>query len=592
MYKPPQRELPKLEPFPFTPDTAEQNHVPKIKVPLPSQPSKFVPGKTRESDYESDLDGGIPVKWKPRGGSLPNETYRSVSPHVQSSGARPQKEHRKTPTPPMQFEEPLVSDGQLRPDIDFDQTLHEISQSKKFLNNKSSASNSIMKGMEISQESQSSSFYSTQMTTSFNSGYTSDPSMTTSNTSTLDRSLPMGQGQRRGTWTSDTSPPSLEPVTYQSSVSNDKRYTSNKSCHTFKAASSSSCTQELVSDSEYDDGTLKKEMIRFKKVQGNNSRSPRQTPDQGGPQPNTTTKRPDGYEADTDDTLRRKRKSVKELALSFQEAENACPTQLPFMPRGYMSESDYESEAEVLRSRSRLSKTPDPVFTQSRAYVPPKWTPMATVATPSEAKESKQSMQVVEQDQFGQRTVSMQQQTKVIRFNQQNVVKSETAESQQSASKHVFSLPTATTTTTVESLNPHETASSLVNEEFVNKMKDQVANETADAGPKKVIPVFMPKKFVPAPRSHGPEESASSWTMAKSSPGDKLRPKWAPSDSETDEPCYRKISSSRPSAPAQKHSDGSVSVQSEFKVSKSSGLHYIAFLLVSGFFPHQCKKFS
>ena len=54
----------------------------------------------------------------------------------------------------------------------------------------------------------------------------------------------------------------------------------------------------------------------------------------------------DGYEADTDDTLSRaKRRSVKDIAKSFQQAENACPSPLPFRPRpSFLHDgSDYEA---------------------------------------------------------------------------------------------------------------------------------------------------------------------------------------------------------------------------------------------------------
>ena len=60
------------------------------------------------------------------------------------------------------------------------------------------------------------------------------------------------------------------------------------------------------------------------------------------------SKRADGYEADTDDTLRRRnirRKSVRELAGMFQNAENACPSPLPLRPKQFpgCADSDYDS---------------------------------------------------------------------------------------------------------------------------------------------------------------------------------------------------------------------------------------------------------
>ena len=62
----------------------------------------------------------------------------------------------------------------------------------------------------------------------------------------------------------------------------------------------------------------------------------------------------DGYEADTDDTLsRQKRRSVKDLAKSFQAAENACPSPQPFRPRpNFMHDaSDYEASDFEYQSR-------------------------------------------------------------------------------------------------------------------------------------------------------------------------------------------------------------------------------------------------
>ena len=62
----------------------------------------------------------------------------------------------------------------------------------------------------------------------------------------------------------------------------------------------------------------------------------------------------DGYEADTDDTLSRaKRRTVKDLAKSFQEAENACPSPLPFRPK-LPDGSDYESSDFEYHSRLAL----------------------------------------------------------------------------------------------------------------------------------------------------------------------------------------------------------------------------------------------
>ena len=76
--------------------------------------------------------------------------------------------------------------------------------------------------------------------------------------------------------------------------------------------------------------------------------SPKSSPKMSPKMSPKKTKRADGYEADTDDTLRRRnirRKSVKELAGMFQNAENACPSPLPFRPKQFLgcADSDYDS---------------------------------------------------------------------------------------------------------------------------------------------------------------------------------------------------------------------------------------------------------
>ena len=103
-------------------------------------------------------------------------------------------------------------------------------------------------------------------------------------------------------------------------------------------------------------------------VRKRQNRSPRQntpTPDQNQKQSpklnraSTRTSRKDssrldmdGYEADTDDTLSRaRRRSVKDLAKSFQEAENACPSPQPFRPKFMHDGSDYEASDFEYQSR-------------------------------------------------------------------------------------------------------------------------------------------------------------------------------------------------------------------------------------------------
>ena len=92
-----------------------------------------------------------------------------------------------------------------------------------------------------------------------------------------------------------------------------------------------------------------------------------------------------------------------------------------------------------------------------------------TVGILKDAQQSTRSMRMQEKSENVQRSINMQEQTKVIRFNQ------------------------------------------------------------------KEIPVFKPKKFVPGAQT----TKHQSWSHFEDS--NKIKPKWTPSDSETDEPAYKKI---------------------------------------------------
>lgn len=117
------------------------------------------------------------------------------------------------------------------------------------------------------------------------------------------------------------------------------------------------------------------------------------------------------------------------------------------------------------------------MFTSSQAYLPPKWAGgPSSIVTPSEAKESVQSVRMEETSQFGQRKWDVQQQTKIIRFNQKEVERSS---------------------------------------EQVRETGTKVRKE---------IPVFMPKKFVP-----GKSCQSRDWKLEASDA--KIKAKWAPSDS-------------------------------------------------------------
>ncbi|KAK9882441.1 hypothetical protein WA026_021472 [Henosepilachna vigintioctopunctata] len=59
---------------------------PKIKAPPPASPKKFVPGESRETDYESDIENiKIKPKWAPSGSDTEDLHYRSVRPPSSAS---------------------------------------------------------------------------------------------------------------------------------------------------------------------------------------------------------------------------------------------------------------------------------------------------------------------------------------------------------------------------------------------------------------------------------------------------------------------------------------------------------------------------
>jgi hypothetical protein len=236
-----------------------------------------------------------------------------------------------------------------------------------------------------------------------------------------------------------------------------------------------------------------------------------------------------GYEADTDDTLtrRKKRGSVKEIAKRFQEAENLCPSPWPLRPRpsSCLSESEYESDAEMMKWRTRS----DGGFQSSRAYVPPKW-------APSEAKETNKKVRLHEKSETQTRSISLQQQTKVIRFNSQEIQQHQSDSGNKTTSSSLFNLDQFNNQSAknLDSLKQLKES-----EEFVEKMKSQVAEESSERAhvQKEPAPKFKPSKFVPGTM----ESRSDKWTFGAGGDTDKIKPVWAPSDSETEEPCYRKI---------------------------------------------------
>ncbi|XP_076385572.1 uncharacterized protein LOC105662897 isoform X4 [Megachile rotundata] len=100
-----------LEPFPFKPSPTP----PKTpKVAPPPTPSKFVKGSfAAESDYESDIDGHLKAKWRPYESDNEEPRYRRVQPPVPKQ-PRPRSTEPE-PLPPSKFEVPPASTGPPRP---------------------------------------------------------------------------------------------------------------------------------------------------------------------------------------------------------------------------------------------------------------------------------------------------------------------------------------------------------------------------------------------------------------------------------------------------------------------------------------------
>lgn len=90
-----------------------QTSTPKIKLPPPPSPSKFVKGEIKESDYESDYDGKIPVIWKPYD-SDSEPCFRSIRP-VLTPTQKKEPQYVQSPAPPSDFDVPPSFDGPPRP---------------------------------------------------------------------------------------------------------------------------------------------------------------------------------------------------------------------------------------------------------------------------------------------------------------------------------------------------------------------------------------------------------------------------------------------------------------------------------------------
>ncbi|XP_065571252.1 titin-like isoform X3 [Artemia franciscana] len=118
--------LEKLEPFPFQPEPPRPR--PPVGPPL-RKPSKFVKGESKESDYESDLDSRLSVKWVPPGSDTECElAYQKVKLNVKDKKKGLQGDRQKSPTPPTEFDVPPLIEGPPRPKINILETVSAIRQ--------------------------------------------------------------------------------------------------------------------------------------------------------------------------------------------------------------------------------------------------------------------------------------------------------------------------------------------------------------------------------------------------------------------------------------------------------------------------------
>ena len=101
------KELPKLEPFPFTVPEKKLTDRPR-SVPPPPKPTKFVPGFFTDSEYESETDSSYSQKFIPKK-ILFNVPERKIRVRPVSLG--------RDPPPPVLFDIPPVFQGPMRPEI-------------------------------------------------------------------------------------------------------------------------------------------------------------------------------------------------------------------------------------------------------------------------------------------------------------------------------------------------------------------------------------------------------------------------------------------------------------------------------------------
>lgn len=131
--------FPELEPFPFKPDPPAPKKE-KKPVPVIRKPAKFVRGESRESDYESDLEGAkIRPRWTPAGSESEeaSTSYKKIkvklvspSPADQDGRKSAVQKQAKEPTPPSQFDVPPKMEGPPRPTVLSDEVVSSLIQAK------------------------------------------------------------------------------------------------------------------------------------------------------------------------------------------------------------------------------------------------------------------------------------------------------------------------------------------------------------------------------------------------------------------------------------------------------------------------------
>ena len=123
--------FPELEPFPFKADEPRVEQKKSAAPPI-RKPNKFVKGDSRESDYESDLESTrILPRWAPPGSDTEDAGYKKVQPKLLASESeRSSRAVSKEPTPPSQFDIPPEMEGPPRPVVLTEATVAALIESR------------------------------------------------------------------------------------------------------------------------------------------------------------------------------------------------------------------------------------------------------------------------------------------------------------------------------------------------------------------------------------------------------------------------------------------------------------------------------